>query len=584
MLQVIGWPHVALVLVLLTAACAPTTPPRPPASGDPGGTALPAADGDGAANQNRTLVVAVGRAPESLGAKPLRSLSGPGNPQSAVRAFNAGLVLHDDREDPRPYLAEALPQLNTDSWRVFPDGRMETTYRLKPDLAWHDGTALSAEDFVFAWKVYAIPELGVANARPIGFIDEVRAPDPRTVVISWSRLFGDADDLLFSDLPPLPRHLLEAAFTELSPDAMVAHPYWLTDYVGTGPYRLSRYELGVALEGQAFPGHVLGRARIERIRFVFVNDPNTAVSNLLAGSVSIAIDNSVPQQQALFLQREWAVGGSGIVLSSPAAVRGSHFQLRPEFSNPTAILDVRVRKAVAYSTDRQSIADAVTEGQGQAADGYLLPQAPFFAEADRVTTKYPYDLRRAEQLFNEAGFLRGPDGLYSSPTLGRFSLQIATTDANVTEATVQVDLLRQAHIDSSLRVIPRAESANDPLAFHTYSGILNGMFNEAFLPPILRFRASAIPRPETRFMGSNFPGFNHPEFERLVAAYEGTLSRAERNRHAVEMARLLSEEMPGYPLVYFLAFVPHTASLRGPMPTASTRTASWNVHEWYWVK
>ena len=60
------------------------------------------------------------------------------------------------------------PQLNTDSWRVLPDGGMETTYRLRPDLTWHDGTALTAEDWAFSWRVYQVPELGHAGASPIG--------------------------------------------------------------------------------------------------------------------------------------------------------------------------------------------------------------------------------------------------------------------------------------------------------------------------------------------------------------------------------------------------------------------------------
>ena len=50
------------------------------------------------------------------------------------RIFNADLALIDDEGNPRPYLAESLPRLNTDTWRVFPDGRMETTYRLKACL------------------------------------------------------------------------------------------------------------------------------------------------------------------------------------------------------------------------------------------------------------------------------------------------------------------------------------------------------------------------------------------------------------------------------------------------------------------
>jgi len=460
---------------------------------------------------------------------------------------------------------------------------METTYRLRPDLAWHDGAPLTADDFTFAWRVYASPELGVAGSPPMSFIQEVRAQDARTVAIRWRQLYGDADDLQDADFAALPRHILESAFAQQSGDAFVAHPYWVTEYVGLGPYRLARYELGAFIEGEAFGGHVAGRPRIDRIRVVFIGDANTAIANLLSGAVHIAVDSSVPQDQALFLQREWAPTGAGIVLSSPARVRAAHFQLRPEFSNPRAILDARVRKAVASSTDRQTIADALTEGQGQAADTFLLPQAEFYAAAEQVQTKYPYDLRQAERYFNEAGFAKGPDGVYASAAQGRFSLQVATTDANITEGTVLAHVLKQAGIDSSLRIISRAESSNDSLAFHTYSGLLTGGLSQPYLPPIMRFRAAEIPRPETRNMGGNFPGFNHPEFERLVAAYEGSLNRAERNRYAVDMVKLISEEVPAYGLEYSLQFVPYTVKLRGPMSTVSLDTGSWNLHEWFWI-
>lgn len=52
-------------------------------------------------------------------------------PISTTRLFNASLSLIDNDGRSRPYLAEALPQLNTATWRVSPDGRMETTYRLR---------------------------------------------------------------------------------------------------------------------------------------------------------------------------------------------------------------------------------------------------------------------------------------------------------------------------------------------------------------------------------------------------------------------------------------------------------------------
>ncbi len=39
---------------------------------------------------------------------------------NTARLFNAALSLVDDQGLPQPYLAERLPQLNTDTWRVFP--------------------------------------------------------------------------------------------------------------------------------------------------------------------------------------------------------------------------------------------------------------------------------------------------------------------------------------------------------------------------------------------------------------------------------------------------------------------------------
>ena len=113
---------------------------------------------------------------------------------------------------------------------------------------------------------------------------------------------------------------------------------------------------------------------------------------------------------------------------------------------------------------------------------------------------------------------------------------------------------------------------------------MNGQLTRAFQPPITRFRASEIARPETRYLGTNFAGFNHPEFERLVAAYEGALSRSERNQYSVQMVKLLSDELPGYGLYYYLQFFPHRANRRGPMITVTADAASWNIHEWYWAQ
>jgi len=565
-----------MALAVAAVACAPTVAP---------GAAPAAEEGPGSIRASRTLVVIGGRSPENLAAKPVRNVSGAGNPRGTLRALNAGLALNDDRESPRPYLAEALPAVNTDTWRILADGRMETTYRLRPNLTWHDGAPLSAADFVFAWRVYATSELGQGASPPLNLMEEVLAPDDRTVVFRWRQTYADAGGLQAADFPPLPRHILESGFASIATasDAFVAHGYWLGDYVGLGPFRLTRFEAGTFLEGAAFEGHALGLPKASAIRFVYHTDPNTVLANLLADEAHVALDNSFDLQQAIILDQRWSP--RGVVLRNPVGVRHANVQMRPDIATPRALLDVRVRRALAYSTDRQSLVDGITEGLGAIADTLVLPTVEYFPTVDRGLTRYPYDPRRAEQLFNDAGFTRGADGFYVSPSEGRFNPEIAVAQGarNDTEVQIMVDGLRRVGIDASIRVIPRPQ-VTEPWVFAHFQSVLIGSHNRAFLPPLDRLRASEIARPETRGRGSNYSGFTHPEMERLILAYETTLERPERHQRLAQMMKLVSEEAPILPLYYNLEFFAHVANLGGPQITVSSDSATWNIHEWHWTQ
>src|SRR5207249_4648737 len=119
--------------------------------------------------QTRTLVLAHRYEPPTLAPKVLAS----NGPLSTTRLFNAALALFDDRGIARPHLAEALPQLDTDTWRVLPDGRMETTYRLRDGLTWQDGMPLTADDFALAYRVYSDPGLAFFIATPQDLFESV---------------------------------------------------------------------------------------------------------------------------------------------------------------------------------------------------------------------------------------------------------------------------------------------------------------------------------------------------------------------------------------------------------------------------
>src|SRR5437870_218612 len=106
---------VAAVLMIGCTQAVPSTSTQP-------GQAAPAAGAE------KTLAVSIAREPTFLAA--LAPLPSQQASDFYVRAFNAFLELYDGQGKPMPYMAEALPSLNTDTWQVFPDGRMETRYHL----------------------------------------------------------------------------------------------------------------------------------------------------------------------------------------------------------------------------------------------------------------------------------------------------------------------------------------------------------------------------------------------------------------------------------------------------------------------
>jgi peptide/nickel transport system substrate-binding protein len=316
------------------------------------------------------------------------------------------------------------------------------------------------------------------------------------------------------------------------------------------------------------------------VRVLAITDPNTTVANLLAGTVHIAVDQAMKDQQAVAVEEQWRPTNGGTVVRSPVTIRAAHFQMRPEFPNPAGS-DLRIRQAIAHATDRQAIGDAVTSGGGKIAEILLLPQSEYYADAYRATPKFPLDLQRSAQLMADVGYQKDADGFFAGPN-GRFAIEVAVTDSNPTEGTVFADVLRQAGFQTSLRVIPRAQQS-EPLIFANFSGLFDGAVNSTYIPNVEHFRATSIARAETRYLGDNYAGFNDPDFERLATAWDASLDRGQRRQLAVQLIQRLGDALPAFGLYCALYTMTHVSSLRGPMETATSSNGGWNIHEWEWT-
>ncbi|MPZ15429.1 MAG: hypothetical protein GEU73_13580 [Chloroflexi bacterium] len=567
-----------VVLSLALVSCAPASPP-PPKSAEPQAqnesTAVPV--------PSRTLVLA-GRAEiPSLASKPLQAFGLSSS--VTVRLFSAGLSLRDGRGQSLPYLVETLPQLSTDSWRVFPDGRMETTYRLRPNIVWHDGAPLSAQDWVFAYRVYSVPEFGHASSPPVGLMESVEAPDDRTVVIRWKRPYVDAGTLEAAgatsppSFPALPRHILSEPFAQGNSEAFVSHPYWSSKFVGLGPYKLDQWVPGAFFEAVAFDRHIIGRPKIDRVRMLFIPDFNTVLAHLLSGEAHISVEESIRIQQGEVLRREWGPRNAGTVLAYPQFWRWTYAQQRPEFAQPAALRDVRVRQALAHALDRQTLADALFAGDGTLAETSIPPTAAYFQELDRASVKYPYDLRRAEQLMGEAGWAKGADGVWAQAGQ-RFAtdLSILQSPQNETEMAIMADGWRQAGFDVREVVWAASLSSDAPLRNqHPGLSTTSGPAGESTL---IEHRTIDLPTPNNRWTGSNRGGWSNPEYDRFADQLPTALDRADRMRLLTQMVRIFSEDVAVLSLYFAPTITAFVQGLSGPQSAVPESTVAWNIHEW----
>src|SRR5206468_10735214 len=160
-----GWQRgIVVLLVSITVVlvgCAP--PSRPDASSGPlldaGARTGQAAGSEQPAAPKRLAAAIMGDA--HTVAQKLNPASYVPGIDTIEELVSAGLTNSDDRGNQRAQLAEAAPTIENGRWRVLPDGRMETTWQIRANARWHDGTPVTTDDLLFTLNVVQDAELSV---------------------------------------------------------------------------------------------------------------------------------------------------------------------------------------------------------------------------------------------------------------------------------------------------------------------------------------------------------------------------------------------------------------------------------------
>ncbi|MBM2809672.1 MAG: hypothetical protein HW416_431 [Chloroflexi bacterium] len=560
----------SMTIVAILGGCVTPTRSTEPAPSAASGQPIPP----------KRIVAAIRGNPSAV--HPIVGATGPVSGGEALGALaHVGLGALDMRGQLHPQLAEAMPSAENGLWVVFPDGRMQTTWRLREHILWHDGVPLTADDFLFTFSVEQDPDMALFRSLLNRSVEEVVAPDPRTLVVRWKAPNVLADNMWSwissRSFLPLPRHLLEreyrdnkANFDQLS--------YWSADFIGAGPFRLREWVASSHAIYQANDAYVLGRPKIDEIEVRFISDVGTLTANILAGEVELTLGGgrTFSVEQALTIgQQSQAVR----VELSPSA----WIAIYPQFLNPSPplVAEARFRRALLHALNRQEMVDSLYAGQTRIAHSYLGPDSAEFEEVQPQIARYEYDPRQAAQLIEDLGYQRGADGLYRDPRGQRDAFELRTTQAGVQEAAMLATASAWQSFGLAVQpfVVP-AQRVNDAEFRSNYAALELVRYPNDTRSMQRAFLSGEAPVAENNYTGGNRARYQSAELDALIDRFHTTIPRAQRTQFAVEINRHISENLNVMGLFYDLDAALIGARLRNVMGKGTASTQVWNVHEW----
>ncbi len=499
------------------------------------------------------------------------------NPNSAVRGIpelqalvNRGLTQTDPRDVRMPVLAEATPSVENGLWKVFPDGQMETTWTLRPGVLWHDGTPVTTDDLAFTARISSDRELPILNERAFIYVAAVTPVDARTIIVRWNQPYIDADALFGTVAQPVAKHLLEAAYLA-DKTTFTDLPYWSVDFVGQGPYRIKSWERGSHVVLARNDSFILGRPKIDEIEVRFILDANALVANTLGGGIDIAMGRGISLDQGVTVRDRWPDG------SVDMGIPTSAMSIWPQLMNPSPAImtNVQFRKAMLHALNRQEMVDTIQYGLTAVIHSGTNIREPEFPLIDAQTVKYEYDPRKAAQMLNDLGYVKGSDGQLRDIQGGKLEFEFRTITGDINQKTLlaSTDQWRSLGVGVEPVTIPSQRQNDRPYraTFPAFE-LLRG-------PQVFTNLISSAARvPENNFNGVNYPRYTNPAFDGLVDRYNAAIPRPERMQIAAEGYRHVSENVLNLPL--FSDGQPNFISnrVRGVVNIATT--GPWNVHEW----
>ena len=455
------------------------------------------------------------------------------------------------------------------------DDQLTWTFHLRDGLKWSDGSALTADDFVYSWQRLVDPSVAAPYAQTVlgmveGYDDAIGRPDAdgnTTVDPDPTKLKVEAPDektLIVHMAKPTPYFDKLAAFVSLSPvkkDVVEANPDgWSIDpktYISTGPFKLTGWEPGSYLMFEKNENYWdADSIKLDGIKCLLMQDQNATFSAYESGDALMIKD--VPTQEITTLKDRSDFHIDPIL--------GTYYldlnTTLDEFKDP------KVREALSLALDRKYISETITAGTYTPASGFVSEGVTDWdgsAWQDNITDKSAYiniddhagNLAKAKELLKEAGYENGaglPEMVYSTNDAS-YHKKIAEY---LQQAWGELGLKVQVNIVEWKSFTPQRRSGNYQIARDGWVMDYNDPSN------ILELALTGN--------GNNNAKYSNPEFDALMSKAATEKDPQTRFGYLHQAEDFIMKDTAMVPLLYYNDFYLQSDKITG----------SWHSPDGFW--
>jgi peptide/nickel transport system substrate-binding protein len=506
--------------------------------------------------------------------------------QDGSRIFYEPLASWDPDGNLAPNLAAEIPSVQNGG--VAKDGK-SVTWKLKKNVVWHDGKPFTADDCLFTWEYCADPATASVS---IGTYKDVKVDkiDSHTVKVTYAKPTPFwADPFVGVRGMIIPKHLFAAFKGDKSREA----PTNLKP-VGTGPYRFVDFKPGDMVRGELNPNyHMPNRPYFDTIEMKGGGDAISAARAVIqTGEFDYAWNIQVEDEILKRLEQ----GGKG---RTDIVAGGNIEHIQCNFTDPNkevdgersssktthpTLSDPAVRQALNLLVDRASVQEQIYGRTGIATANFLTAPSRFVSK----TTKYEFNVDKANQILEAAGWKKGSDGIrVKDGKKLKFLYQTSINQPRQKTQAIVKQAAAKAGIEMELKSVTASVFFSSDVAnLDTFPHFITDiqMFTTTMTQPdpelfMNQFVSWEIAGKDNKWQGRNVTRWKSEEYDKLYRAAESEMDAVKRGALFIKMNEMVIQNVVVIPVVQRPRVTTVLNSLK--VEASGWDSDFWNLHDWY---